>query len=254
MKKICKIVMIASLIIMNTRPAVYASTVNNSFSNLSDVEENIYEHLLNRDSQISFVYTGDKTEFKNNIDNIIRSSYEKDDYTERSWVEIKPKAEISGSEIDTNINVTYLTTKEEENYVDNELKNVVSQIITPTMNDIEKVKAINDYIISRFDYDYSHKSNDAYSALITGKTTCQGYTLTAYKMLKLAGIENRIIIGSLNGETHSWNYVKINDQWDDLDITSNDSTRSYKYFLVKNNVLEENKYIWDKSNYPQEIN
>jgi len=117
------------------------------------------------------------------------------------------------------------------------------------MTDTEKVRAINDYIIGRYEYDYSYQSDSAYSALKSGLTICQGYSMTAYKMLTYAGVKNRIVVGSVNGISHSWNYIKINNTWFHLDITNNDATRSDKYFLVGDNILLFNKYVWDKNKY-----
>lgn len=249
MRKIFKVLMITSALTMSFGTVSYANS--DIFYNLNDVEQDIYKHLQNRDNQISFIYVGDKSEFKNNISKVITDSYLKDDYTERSWIEIKPKASVENNKIDTTINVKYLTTKEQEDYVDSETKKIVTQIIKPNMTDLEKVRAINDYLINRFDYDYTLQSNNAYSALTTGKATCQGYSMTAYKMLTYAGLKNRIVIGSLNGDSHSWNYVMILNKWCHLDITNNDSTKSNKYFLVDDGILNSNNYMWNKANYSE---
>lgn len=248
MKRVLKIMMCTSILLMSSN-VVYAT--QNTFSNLNDVEKNIYEHLKNRDTSFSFSYLGDKTEFKNNITLAISNAIKKDDYTERSWLEIKPKAELALNNFETNVTVSYLTTKEQENYVDTEIKKVISEIIKPSMTDLEKVKTIHDYLVNRYDYDYSYKSNNAYKALTTGKTICQGYSMTAYKMLTAAGIQNRIIVGKVGTLSHSWNYVLVNNKWYHLDVTNDDSTRSNKYFLVDNYTMESNNYIWEKGNYPQ---
>jgi transglutaminase-like putative cysteine protease len=226
---------------------VYAS--ENTFSNLKDVQAYIYNNFKERDSQIQFIYTGSDENYKDNIIQSIKQAYSQDDYTERSWDKITPHVYKSSEGINTTIDVSYLTTKDEEIYVDSQTKNQVDQLIKPGMTEYDKVKAINDYLISKYDYDYSLKSNNAYSALTTGKAICQGYSMTAYKMLSYANIENRIIVGTKDGERHSWNYVKIGNNWSYLDITNNDSTRSYKYFLVGDSILENNKYLWNKLDY-----
>ena len=65
-------------------------------------------------------------------------------------------------------------------------KNIVDSIITPDMSDFYKVKIINKYLVYRYEYDYTLISNNVYSALTTGKTICQGYAMSAYKMLSLS--------------------------------------------------------------------
>ncbi|NFI55875.1 transglutaminase domain-containing protein [Clostridium botulinum] len=231
---------------------IYAAEVP-KFSNLNDVEENIYTHLINRDSNINFIYTGSTREFKDNIVKVIKKSYSKDDYTERSWLEIKPNINISDGEINTNINIEYLTNKEQEEFIDNQIKEITDKLINNNMSDYEKVKIINDYLVNRYEYDYTLSSSNVYSALTTNYTVCQGYSLTAYKMLKNVGIESRIGVGTNKGASHSWNIVKIGDSWYHLDITNNDSTRSNKYFLVSDEFLEENEYRWDKIQYPKAL-
>lgn len=248
MKRVYKMIMAASIFSMSSNVMPYADT----FYNLNDAENYIYEHLQNRDTNITFSYIGDKDEFKNNIANVIKAAYEKDDYLERSWLEIQPKAEASGNEVNTNIDVTYLTTKTQEDYVNIQLNNIISQLIKPNMSELEKVIAINDYLIARYDYDETLKSNNAYTALMTGKTTCQGYSMTAYKMFTLAGIKNRIIVGTLNGGSHAWNYVQVGGTWYHLDITSNDTTKD-KYFLVSDDFMKANNYIWNEVDYPQNL-
>lgn len=250
MKKVLKIMISALIVINNALTIVYA---DESFSNLEDVKMDIYKHLEDRDCKISFSYTGGIKDFKENISQTIVNAYSLDDYTERSWLEIKPKAEISGRKVKATINVTYLTTKEQELYVENELKKATDSLIHEGMSDLEKVKAVNDYIISRYDYDYTYKSSSAYAALTTGLTICQGYSMTAYKMLNYAGVQNRIVVGFNKGLNHSWNLVRIGESWYHLDITTNDATRSDKYFLKNDSFLEANQYFWNKTNYPNVI-
>lgn len=161
-----------------------------------------------------------------------------------------------------------MTTKEEEDYIDAELQTITNSIIRNNMSDYEKVKAINDYLVNRYEYDYDlldrvtkvnsgavtdenyieevYNRINVYSALKTSKTVCQGYSMTAYKMMKYAGLECRIIEGTLNGGEHVWNKVKVNGIWYYLDITNNDTTKSNKYFLVSEDYLQSQGYIWQE--------
>lgn len=246
-KRVISIILIASVLTIGKGILVHAE----DFSNLNDMEQGIYKHLQNRDTSFSFKYTGDKEEFKNSISKEIVAAYKTDDYTERSWLEIKPKATATKDGITATIDVTYLTTKDQEDYVNKETKEIAAQIIKPGMSDYEKVKIINDYLVNRYEYDSSLSSNNAYTALISGKSICQGYSMTAYKILSYSGIENKIIVGSVDGVLHSWNYVKVGNEWYNLDITNNDSMRSNKYFLVDDSVLETSNYKWDKTSYQQ---
>ena len=219
-----------------------------------DVEDNIYKHLENRDANFTFLYTGTRKEFQDNIHKYIKEAYSKDDYLERSWLEIKPKANITVNGIETVLDVIYLTTKKQEEYVDAELKSITKSIISTHMSDLEKVRTINDYIVNRYEYDYTLKSISAYSGLTTSVAVCQGYSMTAYKMLNYAGIENRIVVGTIKAIPHSWNSVKVQGNWYQLDITNNDSIERDKYFLVGDGTLISNNYIWDTDKYPKALN
>ena len=248
MKRFFKAIILALSIMQISTLKVFAEE---RVGNLKDLEINIYNHLENRDSDFSFIYTGTRKEFEDNIRNSITNSYSNDDYLERSWLEIKPKAKITVKGIETTMEVTYLTTKEQEEYINSELEKITKSLVNENMSGLQKVKIINDYIINRYEYDYTQKSLSVYSALTTSVAVCQGYSMTAYKMFNYAGVENRIIVGTLKGVPHSWNTVKLDGNWYQLDITNNDSIERNKYFLVNDDTLISNQYSWDKDKYPK---
>lgn len=250
MKKILRTAVILFVIVQLMTITAFAYE---KVQNLNDMKNSIYNHLQNRDRNFTILYTGTRKEFQDNMLNCIKEAYSKDDYLERSWLEIKPKANETDYGIEATMNVTYLTTKEQEEYIETELKRAVNSIIKANMSDFEKVRAINDYIINRYKYDYTEKSISVYSALTTSLAVCQGYSMTAYKMLNYAGIENRIIVGKIKDVSHSWNIVKIDGVWYQLDITNNDSIEKDKYFLVNDDMMAANQYSWDREKYPKAL-
>lgn len=250
MKRFFKIIIIAIIIGQTTTLSVFAIE---KVPNLHDMEYSIYKHLENRDNKFSILYTGTRKEFENNILSTISNAYSKDDYLERSWLEIKPQADITEDGIETTLDVTYLTTEKQEEYIDAQLNDITNSIIKANMSDLEKVRTINDYIINRYEYDYSQKSISVYSALTTSLAICQGYSMTAYKMFNYAGIENRIIVGKIKDIPHSWNIVKIDGNWYHIDITNNDSTEKDKYFLVNDDYIIAKQYSWNREKYPKAL-
>ena len=44
------------------------------------------------------------------------------------------------------VKIKYLCTREQEEYIDSELKNATHEIINDSMSEYDKVKAINDYM------------------------------------------------------------------------------------------------------------
>jgi len=123
-----------------------------------------------------------------------------------------------------------------------------SQEYLSKVNNSEKLKAINSYICSAFQYDYrlfieEEKDDVIYSAYqmindteIEGRHeldigryprgVCQAYTMYAYIMLREAGFANLSITGNIDETTgqnsHVWNLVQIDSNWYHIDFTWND--------------------------------
>lgn len=233
MKKFIENLLIGLIVILS----IFGQPV---FAANDDLNSYVYNHLENWDTEFQIPY------YESDALEVVKNISEKDDYLARSisrlvYEKVGKRATVK---------ITYRTTKEQEKYINTELTRIVNSIITPNMSDFEKVKAINNYIIDRYSYDESLQSNNVYSALTTGKTICQGYAMTAYKMLNLVGIENRIIIGELDGVAHGWNLVKLNGKWYHLDITNNDAVDKNRYFLKNDDALRNDGFVWKANDYP----
>ncbi len=145
----------------------------------------------------------------------------------------------------TAVKVVYEDTAQEMVMKQDEIKEkvieIISQIITPDMTDLEKELAINQYLCDNCEYDedalVNAEENDfrevdskykdsftAYGALINGKCVCAGYA-GAFKLLAdAAGLECIVVTGVLEGNLpHAWNKVKIDGEWEILDVTNNDN-------------------------------
>jgi hypothetical protein len=206
----------------------------------NDFNTSVYNHLENWDTEFEISY------YESDVLEKVKEISGKDDYLSRS-VNRLVYEKIGNKAI---LKVSYKTTKEQEEYINIELSKIINSIIAPNMTDFDKIKTINQYLVNRFDYDKSLKSNNVYSALTTGKTICQGYAMAAYKMFNLVGIENRIIIGNLDGVPHGWNLVKLNGKWYHLDITNNDSVGENRYFLTNDQALRSEGFTWKADDYP----
>lgn len=241
--KLASLTILVGMILLSNTTSANCAITNNVY-NLDEVQDLIYKEMLNRENHISFTYKGDKNEFASNITERIKKAYQEDSYTERAWLNIEPYADITNNGIQTNIILTYLTTKEQEEYIDAEVEKIINENITPNMTEIEKIRAINDYLVNRFEYDYSFSSNNPYSALTTNKTVCQGYSMSVYRIFNKLNIECDIVIGTVGQTSHSWNKIKVNDTWKYLDVTANDTSRSNRYFLVDQELLKSDGYRW----------
>lgn len=153
--------------------------------------------------------------------------------------------------------------------IQDNVKEVVSQIIQDNMTDEEKEIAINEYLCQTIEYDESallsaenydymqvdsefNDSFTAYGALINGKCVCAGYA-AAFKLLaEEAGLSSIVVTGMLDGTMpHAWNKVNINGEWQIIDVTNNDSDYiGNALFNLPENVsskvlVEDKEYLMD---------
>lgn len=122
-------------------------------------------------------------------------------------------------------------------------------LVTPDMSEYDQVKAFHDWLVNNAEYDlaFSESSYDAAGPLLYGQAVCDGYSKAFDLLCYLSGIDCMRINGEAASNFfgtggHSWNKVKIDGQWYNIDITWDDpiSTQSvlrYDYFLVSDGVL-----------------
>lgn len=245
-KKIKTLVLATAISIMSVTP-VFA---HGTYTEENKISQDIYNHMENRDNVFKITYSGDVNKFLSNFNEIVKGGYMSDDYLSLSWKNINPTAKLVSGNVEVTLNVSYISTKEEENYSDKVLLEVANHIKESNSSDYDMIKAINKYIVDNYSYDDSLESRSVYQALTTSKAVCQNYAMTAYRLLNNVGIENRIVVGSTPFGSHSWNIVKIDGNWYNLDTTNNDSLSSEKYLLVSDKVLKDNGYVWDETAYP----
>ena len=139
---------------------------------------------------------------------------------------------------------------------------VLASINKPGLSDLDKVKAVNDYLVLNTAYDYANQqkktipadSYTAHGALVGGIAVCDGYTKAAQLLLNRLGIENHYVVGNIADGLHSWNQVKLNGQYYFMDVTWNDpvpnkpGTVSYEYFLVTSDQLRKD-HSWVEKNW-----
>lgn len=204
-------------------------------------DNEVFKHLKNEDTDFEFQYTeGSPLEY-------LKKVSEKNGYTKLNlkYLECRQYGPLVYATIE------YRTSKEQENLVDNELRRAYNSIITEGMSDYQKIKAINKYIVDNFSYDETAESNNAFTAITTRKTACQGYAMMACKLFDMADIENKVISGDLNGTLHVWNLVKLNGKWYHVDITNDDSNFGNEAFLLKSDeTMKKYGFSWDEDKYP----
>lgn len=151
------------------------------------------------------------------------------------------------------------------------ISKILPTIIKEGMSDLEKSKAINDYIAKQTVYDYKafeaiekynaiYEKNggkseitkkayddlvknfgyamDSEGVLLKGIAVCSGYAKTYYLMARMAGLQSRVVTGQATGGLHAWNLVRINNKWLVVDPTWNDSDADPNKYL---NISQDDK-------------
>lgn len=123
--------------------------------------------------------------------------------------------------------------------------------------DVERVKAIHDYIADTATYDYesyeavkadptaqnsplADQSQEAYGILVAHTAVCNGYAKAFQLMAQGAGLQSVIVTGTAKGPTsglHAWNEVLVDGQWLVVDVTWDDGDMNGQirsdYLMVK---------------------
>ncbi|MFL0252195.1 leucine-rich repeat domain-containing protein [Clostridium neuense] len=144
----------------------------------------------------------------------------------------------------------------------NKCKEILKSIIKPEMSDLQKEKAIHDYIVLNAKYDYYNYVKNTvpqddyspYGILINGTGVCNGYAYTTQLLLNMAGVNCIVVVGTVNGESHAWNIVQIGGKnyqldttWDDSDI---EEDVSYEYFNISDSEMAKD-HEWSIHYYPK---
>ncbi|MFJ7408848.1 MULTISPECIES: transglutaminase domain-containing protein [unclassified Lysinibacillus] len=236
-------------------PIAYNVVASVKIETFDQLTNEIAKQLNNFATEIKVTYSGSMTGFDKKLMEAFETAQQKATYASGHLQGITMTADSTGN---VTYKVKYFTTPAQESAVQKKIDGILKTIIKPSMTQFQKVKAVNDYIVSNTTYGTKTKASphSAYALLFEGQAVCQGYALSAYKMLEQAGIETKYIVGYVNGnEAHAWNMVKVDGKWYHLDTTWNDplpnriGASSYDYFLVTDAQLKKD-HNWITSNYP----
>lgn len=236
-------------------PGTAAAAAHAAAADLSQLESAVAAAMFERRETVSIEYTGDARELTGRIKDVIMGALKRDDYT--SYIVDSYFYSIRTLDGRSHIRLTlnYRETPAQTAEVDRQVREVLDRLVTPEMNDHQRVKAIHDWIVLRLAYDVGLSRYTAYEALRTGKAVCQGYALLAYKMLVAAGIPARIVEGAVPDSDHAWNLVRVDGRWYHLDVTWDDPVPdrngavSYAYYLKTDEEIRRD-HTWTRA-YPR---
>ena len=99
------------------------------------------------------------------------------------------------------------------------VEDVTNQVYS-SWTDAETVLFLHDWLAEHCEYDTSYEYADAYSALVGGKSICQGYALAMCVLCRQIGIPCYAITS--DELMHMWNVVQVDGKWYQCDVTYDD--------------------------------
>ncbi len=135
-----------------------------------------------------------------------------------------------------------------------------TQGINNLQSDIEKVKAVHDYLVLNTVYDYENYQNntvpfvsyEAYGVLVLKTGVCDGYRKAFQLFMDILGIPCEGVVGTGNGGAHAWNIVTLDGERYHIDVTWDDPVPDtsgsvhYNYFLVDDDTMRQD-HTWNYS-------
>ncbi len=114
-------------------------------------------------------------------------------------------------------------------------------------DNLSKMKFIHDILTNFNDYEGQEAMDQSsYSAIVTGKSVCAGYSAAFQYYMQKLGIPSAVIVG-VTDQPHSWNLVELEDAFYEIDITWDDPVDNppdnyyYSYFLVNDEITNQNR-------------
>ncbi|CAH1222124.1 hypothetical protein PAECIP111892_05108 [Paenibacillus auburnensis] len=235
----------------------YAAAASSSLHSVSEMAQRLTGAMNNRRENITFTYEGNISKPK--VQSAIDQAMGSDPYLYYIIDSYAFSYRGSSRSANVTVQVEYRETLQQTAYVNKQVKAILQKIITPGMDNHQKVKVIHDWVVLNLKYDNTYSKYTAYEGLQSGSAVCQGYSLLTYKLLLGAGIPNKIVEGKARPEggvsqSHAWNLVQLDGRWYHLDTTWDDPTPSTEdgvstVYYMRTDAQMRRDHSWVKS-YP----
>ena len=125
-------------------------------------------------------------------------------------------------------------------YVMTQAEKIVSEITTENMSEVQKIRAVHDWICENTVYDDGlsgdRKNHNDASVLMNDSTVCEGYARIANILYNTAGIESYYV----ESQDHAWNIVRAGNNYFHVDTTWDDGeTTSHDWFMKSDSEMKE---------------
>lgn len=113
-----------------------------------------------------------------------------------------------------------------------QVDNVVAEVTDENMSEVEKAKALHDWVCDNAVYDYNdnndYENHNDTAVFMDGIAVCDGYAKTYNLLLNSAGIETCFVVS----DDHSWNIAKIDGKCFHIDTTWDDIKNNNDWFML----------------------
>ncbi len=238
------------------------------YSNLSDVQKEIYLVLKDYIENFKTGYTPLEVEGITSIDDIGNANLAfRNDYPEYFWVPNRMGYIYDGTVYsfaylgpEENEESVYICSKQEAERMlkeQNEVIEVFINTLKKGMTDYDIELALHDWlaecitysIAAADDYKSYPLAYTAYGALINGSAVCEGYAEAMSLILGRVGIQSITITGDYGGG-HMWNMVNIGGDWYHVDVTNDDLAESSQQGMsIKHNLFNRTDEYMESHGY-----
>lgn len=141
----------------------------------------------------------------------------------------------------------------------NKARSIVNQVCAQHSSDYDRALALHDYLIRNATYSHCSAAKNLTSStscmLQSGMGICEGYARAYGLLLTLAGIENRYVGGSAQGDSHAWNMARLGGQWVHIDCTYDDPLpdapdRALRSYFGMSDAQIAVNHHWNRSAVP----
>lgn len=147
-------------------------------------------------------------------------------------------------------------------------RRILDDILQEGMTDLEKERAVYDWLVNDVNYDWRHQdimaetprtSYQPYGGLVDRTAVCLGYAASFQLLMDLTGVECITVVGAcFNSEgDHAWNMVRLDGNWYCVDVTWDANGREslgdsyeWQYFNITSDEMAKN-HQWDYANTPE---
>jgi len=157
-------------------------------------------------------------------------------YSSYSWSDNGGYVTINNNYVTTNKVYLYFVERRLLRKIDE-----LSKEFDKLSNDKEKVEAVYTWLGETTIYStiMTRRSGTAWSALLDDDSVCAGFAAASQLLFQRLDIESVLVVGSLSGIGHAWNFVELDDgyYWYDSTVagsTGVDSKYFYSGLLFKN--------------------